>query len=256
MGPVTKKPKSDYLIQSVSHALDLLEAFSAKEGTLRVTELARKLRLHKNNVFRLLATLETRGYVEQDEETERYRLGVKVYEIASVFLHHLDLGRQARRHLEALTAKSGETTYLAVLERTSAVYVDMVESEQAVRVAPRLGRRFPAVSTAAGQVLLAALPRAQQEEAVAGQAEPARILDRLAQVAAEGFAVDQEESEPGIVAVAAAVHDLAKRAVGAVECAAPAFRWTLDRLKGELAPLVVGAASQIEAGLGLRPAAS
>ena len=60
---MSKKAKSDYLIQSVSRALDLLEAFSAKEAALGVTELARKLKLHKNNVFRLLATLETRGYV-------------------------------------------------------------------------------------------------------------------------------------------------------------------------------------------------
>lgn len=252
---MSKKAKSDYLIQSVSRALDLLEAFSAKEGALGVTELARKLKLHKNNVFRLLATLETRGYVEQDKETERYRLGAKVYEIAAVFLQHLDLRRQARPYLETLAAKSGETTSLAVLERVSAVYVDMVESEQAVRVAPRLGRRYPAVVTAAGQALLAGLPRAEQEGAVAGQAEPDKILDRLARIAAAGYAIDQEECEPGVVAVAAPVRDLARRVVGAVECGAPAFRWTLDRLKGELAPLVAGAASQIEAGLGLRQGA-
>ncbi|MFZ1058439.1 MAG: IclR family transcriptional regulator C-terminal domain-containing protein, partial [Candidatus Rokuibacteriota bacterium] len=67
--------------------------------------------------------------------------------------------------------------------------------------------------------------------------------------------IDQEEGEPGVVAVAAPVHDLARRVVGAVECGAPAFRWTLDRLKGELTPLVVGAASQIETGLGLRQGA-
>ena len=253
---MAKKAKSDYLIQSVSRALDLLEAFSAKEGALGVTELARKLKLHKNNVFRLLATLETRGYVEQDKATERYRLGVKVYEIASVFLQHLDLRRQARPHLDALAAKSGETAYLAVLERASAVYVDMAESEQAVRVAPRLGRRLPAVATAAGQALLALLPRERQEEAVAGQTEPAKILDRLARVAADGFALDEEECEPGIVAAAAPIRDPAKRVVGAVECGAPAFRWTLERLRGELAPLVAGAASQIEVGLGLRPDAS
>ncbi len=250
-----KKAKSDYLIQSVSRALDLLEAFSAKEGALGVTELARKLKLHKNNVFRLLATLETRGYVEQDKETERYRLGPKVYEIAAVFLQHLDLRRQARPYLDSLAGKSGETTYLAVLERASAVYVDMVESEQAVRVAPRLGRRYPAVATAAGQALLAGLPDAEQEGAVAGQAEPGKILDRLARIAAAGYAIDQEECEPGVVAVAAPVRDLARRVVGAVECGAPAFRWTLDRLKGELAPLVAGTASQIEAGLGLRQGA-
>src|SRR3972149_2925670 len=167
---MSKKAKSDYLIQSVSRALDLLEAFSVKEGAWGVTELARKLKLHKNNVFRLLATLETRGYVEQDKETERYRLGAKVYEIAAVFLQHLDLRRQARPYLESL---------------------------------------------AAGQALLAGLPRAQQEAAVTGQAEPGGILDRLARVAAAGYAIDQEEGEPGVVAGAAPGHGPARRGGGA-----------------------------------------
>jgi IclR family pca regulon transcriptional regulator len=93
------------------------------------------------------------------------------------------------------------------------------------------------VVTAAGQALLAGFPRAEQEGAGAG------------------YAIDQEECEPGVVAVAAPVRDPARRVVGAVECGAPAFRWTLDRLKGELAPLVADAASQIEAGLGLRQGA-
>ncbi|MFQ6672690.1 MAG: IclR family transcriptional regulator, partial [Candidatus Tectimicrobiota bacterium] len=105
--------------------------------------------------FRLLATLETRGYVEQDKETERYRLSAKTFQLARVFLHHLDLRRQAHASLEALGQKCGETVYLGLLERGSAVYVDVVESEQAVRVAPRLGRSLPAWCTAAGKALFA-----------------------------------------------------------------------------------------------------
>lgn len=248
-----RKAKSEYLIQSVSRALDLLEAFSAREGALGVTELARKLRLHKNNVFRLLATLETRGYVEQDRETERYRLGVKVYEIAAVFLHHLDLRRQARSHLAALVAKCGETAYLAVPERAWVVYLDAVEAEQAVRVASRLGRRMPAASTAAGRALLALLPRPRREEALAGHPDAGPLLERLARLADEECVVDSEEGEAGVVAVAAAVRDASGQPVGAVECLAPAYRWTLGRLRGELAPLVVSAARQVGASLGVEP---
>lgn len=252
---VTKKAKSDYLIQSVSRALDLLEAFSPKERALGVTDLARKLKLHKNNVFRLLATLETRGYVEQDRGTERYRLGVKLYEVAAVFLHHLDLRRQSRPHLEALAVKSGETAYLGILDRVRVVYVGMAGSEQPVRVASRLGRSFPAVGPAAGQVLLAALPR-EQQEALVGEVISDETLDRLARVAAEGYAVDEGQTEPGVVSVAAPIRDPTDRAIGALECAAPAFRWTSDRLTGELAPLVMATAHEIEAGLGVGPGKS
>lgn len=249
---MTKKAKSDYLIQSVSRALDLLEAFTVKGGELGVTELSRTLRLHKNNVFRLLATLETRGYVEQDRETERYRLAAKVYEVAAVYLHHLDLRRQARPTLEALAQKSGETVYLGVLDRNSAVYVDVEESEQPIRVAPRLGRRFSAMSTATGKALLAALPR-EQQQVLLGPEPSATGLEQLARAASEGYAVDDEECEAGIRSVAAAIRDLNKRAVGAIEVDAPAVRLSLERIKGEIAPLVVSAAREIEARLGAKP---
>jgi len=250
---MTKKAKSDYLIQSVSRALDLLEAFTVREAALGVTELARKLNLHKNNVFRLLATLETRGYVEQDKKTERYRLAAKVYEVASVYLHHLDLRQQARAYLEALALKCGETVYVGVLDRSSVVYVDMEESEQPVRVAPRLGRRFPAGSTATGKTLLATLPR-EQQEALLGPAPPAPLLEQLARVAADGYAVDDEECEAGVRSVAAPIRDLTKRALGAIEVSAPAVRLSRERIKGEIAPLVVSAAREIEARFGSKPA--
>lgn len=250
---MTKKAKSDYLIQSVSRALDLLEAFTAKEGALGVTELARKLKLHKNNVFRLLATLETRGYVEQDRATERYRLAAKIYEVAAVYLQHLDLRRVARPFLESLAQKCAETVYLAVLDRSSAVYVEMVESEQAVRVAPRLGRRFPAARTAAGKVLLAALPRDQWEPLLGLEAPPA-LLGALTRASTAGYAVDDEECEPGVRSVAAPVRDPARGVLGAVEVSAPAMRLALDRIETELAPLVVSTAREIEARLGARPA--
>src|SRR6266849_2391382 len=113
---MVRREKTNYVIQSVAHALDVLEQFYGELDELGVTELSRKLKLHKNNVFRLLATLETRGYVDQDKDTGNYRLGMKTFEVASVFLHHLSLAKQAHPVLEQLAAETGETAYLAVLE--------------------------------------------------------------------------------------------------------------------------------------------
>lgn len=250
---MARKAKSDYLIQSVSRALDLLEAFTAKEGDLGVTDLARKLKLHKNNVFRLLATLETRGYVEQDKVTERYRLAPKVYEVAFVYLHHLDLRRQARASLDTLSLKTGETVYLAVLDRNFVVYVDMAESEQPVRVAPRLGRRFPAAGTAAGRALLSVLSR-DQREALLGPEPAAALADQLGRATDAGYAADDEECEAGVRSVAAVVQGPVPRVLGAIEVSAPAIRLSLDRLQAEIAPLVASTAREVEARLGARPA--
>jgi len=255
-----KKAKSDYLIQSVSRALDILEAFTVDQAELGVTELSRKLKLHKNNVFRLLATLETRGYVDQDRETGNYRLGMKTFEVASVFLHHLGVARQARPILEELARETGETAYLGVLEGPWVFYLDMVETTHRVRVVPHLGGPLPAYATALGKAQLAFRQEGElqklldQHEPVALTAQTltarSRLSDELARVVAEDVALEDEELEAGERAVAAPVRDHAKRVVGAIGVSGPAFRLTLERLERELAPRVKAAAQQVSERLG------
>ena len=94
MDPVVgmiKRNKSEYIIHSVDHTFDVLEAFRAEEPELGVTQLAKILNLHKNNVFRILATLENRGYVEQNPRTGNYRLGLKAFETGQAYLRHTNL---------------------------------------------------------------------------------------------------------------------------------------------------------------------
>lgn len=255
-----KKAKADYLIQSVSRALDILEAFTVSEEELGVTELSRKLKLHKNNVFRLLATLETRGYVEQDKETGNYRLGIKTFEIGSVFVHHLGLRKQARPSLEELVKHCNEAAYLGVLEERWVVYLDAVETTHPVRVVSRLGARLPSHATALGKVQLAY--KAQEEiQELLGRGDlaaptprtltdPARLADQLAQVAAQEYAMEDEEYEVGVRGVAVPVRDYTKRVVGAIGLVGPAARLGIERLEGELLPLVKTAAQQVSARLG------
>ncbi len=105
-----RRDKSNYVIQSVSHALDVLEQFTGHQDELGVTELSKRLKLHKNNVFRLLATLEARGYIEQNKQTENYRLGVRCLYLGQRYLSQLGLVRQARPVLRQLAQDSGETS--------------------------------------------------------------------------------------------------------------------------------------------------
>src|SRR5262245_36429323 len=200
-----KKAKSDYLIQSVSRALDMLEAFTANEGELGVTELSRRLKLHKNNVFRLLATLETRGYVEQDKESGNYRLGMKTFEVASVFAHHLGLTRQARPVLEQLARMTGEEACLGVLDGPWVVCVDQVDTTQPVRVVSHLGQRLPAHAAALGKAQLAFRSPEERDEmwkraapmSVTARtiAEPLRLAEDLARVSEREWALEDEELE-------------------------------------------------------------
>ena len=255
-----RKEKSDYVVQSVDRALDILEAFNYSEEELGVTELSQKLGLHKNNVFRLLATLETRGYIEQDTRTGNYRLGIKTFEVANVFLHHLGLRRQARPVLEELVSKCNETAYLAVTEGVDVVYVLMHETTHTVRVIPRLGFRLPAYCTASGKIQLAFESRDRLHGLFKDHplrrltpntiAEIDRLIEHLSEVARQGYAVDNEELEEGVCCVAAPVRDYSHKVVAGVGLSGPVSRFSQERVQNELVPLVKEAGTKISQRLG------
>ncbi|MGH7340707.1 MAG: IclR family transcriptional regulator, partial [Candidatus Rokuibacteriota bacterium] len=153
-----RREKSNYIIQSVSHALDVLEQFAGDAEELGVTDLSKRLKLHKNNVFRLLATLESRGYIEQNRATENYRLGIRCLQLGQAYVQHMGLLRQARPIMTELSRQIRETTYLAVLRRGFIVPVEVIEADRAVRIIPPLGEALPLHSTAAGKAYLAFAP--------------------------------------------------------------------------------------------------
>jgi len=158
-----KRDKENYLIQSVSHALDILESFTKTDDELGVTELSKRLGLHKNNVFRLLATLEHRGYIEQNRDTENYRLGPKTLQLGSIFIEQRECRRQARPILEDLMVSTGETAVVAVLQATKVIYMDSVETDRTVRAVSRIGAMLPAHCTAVGKANLSFLPPGEIE---------------------------------------------------------------------------------------------
>src|SRR5215831_6300175 len=107
-----RREKSNYIIQSVSHALDVLEQFFQDADELGVTELSKRLKLHKNNVFRLLATLESRGYIEQNKSTENYRLGLRCLQLGQRYVRQIGLLEQARPVMAEVVRSCKETALL------------------------------------------------------------------------------------------------------------------------------------------------
>ncbi len=257
---MAKKDKSEYIIQAVDHALDLLEQFQGDVDELGVTELSKRLKLHKNNVFRLLATLESRNYIEQNRVTENYRLGLKTLELGQTFIKQMGLLRQSRPVLEALVKECNETTYVAILKESHIVYLDVVETDLTVRVVPRVGSRLPAYCTAAGKIQLAFmtdeeldhyLPTKELKRYTANT-----ITDRdefkahLAKIVELGYAVDNEEMDIGVCCVGAPIRDYTRRIIGAVSISGPSMRFSQERMEKELIPLVRRAGEDISTKLG------
>jgi DNA-binding IclR family transcriptional regulator len=257
---MAKKEKSEYIIQAVSHALDLLEQFHDDVDELGVTELSKRLKLHKNNVFRLLATLESRNYIEQNKVTENYRLGLKTLELGQTFIRQMGLLRQSRPVLESLVAACNETTYVAILKDLNIVYLDVVETDLTVRVVPRVGSRLPAYCTAAGKVQIAYMTDEELETYLQPKdlkpftqhtiTDRDELKKHLKQIAEQGYSLDNEELDLGVRCVGAPIRDYTRRIVGAVSISGPSMRFNDERLEKELIPLVIKAGEEISAKLG------
>ncbi|MBJ6726562.1 IclR family transcriptional regulator [Geomesophilobacter sediminis] len=257
---MAKKEKSEYIIQAVSHALDLLEQFHDEVDELGVTELSKRLKLHKNNVFRLLATLESRNYIEQNRVTENYRLGLKTLELGQTFIKQMGLLRQSRPVIEGLVKECNETTYVAILKDSHIVYLDVVETDLTVRVVPRVGARLPAYCTAAGKVQIAYMTDEELENYLPAREmkryTPKTMVEReelkkhLRLVADRGYAIDDEEMDVGVKCVGAPIRDYTRRIIGAVSISGPSMRFSDERLEKELIPLVVKAGEEISHKLG------
>src|SRR3990172_2601596 len=129
---MVRREKSNYVIRSVFHAFDVLEQFNGNVDEIGVTELSKRLKLHKNNVFRLLATLEARGYIEQNKITENYRLGLKCLRLGQTFIHQMGLLLQSKTILRELSKTTKESTYVAVRKGSSILPLDFVEPARAV----------------------------------------------------------------------------------------------------------------------------
>jgi len=259
----TKKLKSDYVIQTVVHALRVLEEFRA-EDELGVTELSRRLNLHKNNVFRLLATLEQRGYIEQSLESERYRLSAKCLEMGEAFRRSRSLLDRARPILRALAHSVGETTHLALMNSFEVVHIDAEVHEQAIVTMSRVGQRLPVHCTALGKVLLGLASedcrREYDETIVVGQNLPRRtrativdslkFFEHIRTVAVEGFALDLEECEEGLHCAAVPILGPEGQPIAAISVSGPSFRLAEDRLRREIIPMISRSAEQLSRDLG------
>ncbi len=256
---MVRRDKANYTIQSVSHALDVLEQFTGDTDELGVTELSKRLKLHKNNVFRLLATLEARGYIEQNKATENYRLGVRCLGLGQRFLQQAGLLRQARPVMADLAREVGETVLVSVLQGDFGVVLDAVEPSRAVRLVPRIGDLRPLHATAAGKVLLAFSDQGgtvgERPEPYA-RCTPQTIVDpgalrvEVEAVARQQFALELGEHVADVGAVAVPIHDYTGTVVAALCLAGPLERLSRERLRDDIAPRIMRAGRGLSARLG------
>jgi DNA-binding IclR family transcriptional regulator len=256
---MVRREKSNYVIQSVSHALDVMEQFHGNVDEIGVTELSKRLKLHKNNVFRLLATLEARGYIEQNKVTENYRLGLRCLQLGQTFIHQMGLLMQARSVLEELSQATKESAYVAIRKGNSIIPLDFVEPARTVRVVSFLGTVLPGHCTAAGKVHLV-----YEAEGTPGQNLPENlerftdntIVDRnvlreqMKLIGETGYAVERGEFAEDVNAVAVPIRDYTRSLVGTLAVIGPAHRLTEEAVTHNIAPVLLRAGAELSKRLG------
>jgi len=258
---MVRRDKSNYIIQSVAHALDVLEEFRDETEELGVTELSKKLKLHKNNVFRILATLQSRNYIEQNRANDNYRLGVKCLELGQTFIHQRGLLKQARPILQELAETTGETSYISILRGNEVVYLDAVETSSTVRVISRVGLHMPLHATAAGKALVSHDSDDELRKLFSGElprfTKATRIdvddfIKEVALVRERGYAIDLEEFEEGLRCIGAPVRDYTRKVIGAVSVSGPAHRLTDEKIATVIGPELERAGKALSARIGFR----
>lgn len=248
--------KSTYAIQSVEKALDLLETLADESTPATLPSLAKKLNLSRNRTFRLLATLESKGLVEKEEQSGIYHLGLSSVELGQRFIASANLLRLAHPILENLARKHDEAVYLAVIKEDEVIFLDMADCERQVKAAPFVGKRLPFFTNAAGKVIRAMESRDILERFFSKRRSKAALPDyhsletELNEIRSKGFAIDTSGLGEGVVSIAVAVRDYAGKVIGALTVLGPSFRLLGERLEHEIIPSLLEGAELLSGKFG------
>jgi len=232
------RDKESYSIHSVENALAVLEALCDEPEDVQISRLSEKLGMNKTSVFRLLATFENRGYVEREEQTGRYRLGLSAYEVGQKLISRMSMLRKARPVMERLVRECDEAVYLALRRDDELLFLDMVDTSQQVKIISLIGKRYPLAEIAAGNVILAYGP---EGEAPGGE---------LAEIRQRGWATGHGILGEGIACLAVPLFSGDGAVAASLSFLGPDFRLDDTRLLEEFLPPLRDAAQTISSKLG------
>ncbi len=246
---------------AVERALAMLEAVAQEPDGLSNADISRKLQIPKSSASYILRTLETQGYLNRDEASGRYRVGLKVLSLSRGALSGIDVREVALPVMRHLMEKTSLTCHLAILDGPDAVYIEKVEPTGFIRMDTWVGRRMRVHATSVGKALVAHIPPERLEKILAERGMEKRtaktittlpkLMKELEKVRGQGYAVDDEENNMGARCLGAPVFNQH----GAIE-AAVGLSGTTQQVNAQTMPAIVeklkDAARHISMQLGYR----
>ena len=259
--PTDPERSQEYHVQVLDRAFRLLDELANGRTELAGIEISERVDLHRSTAHRLLAVLERNRFVERNPDNARYRLGWRLFELGMMAASRLDVYERAKPELTRLVEETGETAHVGVLRQGEVISLLNVEGKRSVRTPATVGRHTPLHCTSQGKAILAFAPPEQVEAALAGYrftscthntiTDVSRFRTELALARRRGYAVDNEEFEPGLRCIAAPVRDHSGEVIAAIGIAGPSFRIGGQQIPG-LSRSVMAAAVRLSASMGYR----
>ncbi|MFD2115376.1 IclR family transcriptional regulator [Paenibacillus yanchengensis] len=222
-------------VRAVDRALDILLCFTIRTDWA-MTEIAEHVGLHKSTVHRMLATLEEKGFIERDRQTERYHLGLKVWELSANLSRSEDQATIWLPELVRLRDELGETVSIYVRDGMERVRIQAVQSNEPIRRVAPVGARLPLYAGASSKVLIAYAEPAIQDmilndESFRQNVDITLYQEQMSELLALGYATSVEERESGVAAISAPIFDRYGQLAAALSVSGPASRLTMARMK-------------------------
>lgn len=244
-------------VKSLQKAIEILNCFT-KKGSWGVTELSEYLSLNKSNVHSILSTFRAMEYLEQDQETGKYHLGMAVYRLSHALKDNLIIVNIAQPYMQELADYSGERVYLAIPHKDEVVYVSSTYPQEAVYLMRTImGETARMYCTGIGKAMMAFLPEKELETYLGRGLEaftectitdPEKLKKELVLVRTRGYAVDNMEHEYGIKCVAVPILNKQGSVEGAISISGPSLRFDEERIQ-ELASVLKKKVQKIQSRL-------
>jgi IclR family transcriptional regulator, pca regulon regulatory protein len=245
--------------QSLERGLAILTAFTPDQPALGISELAQRLDLTRSTTHRYVATLARLGFLDQDDATRKYRLGIRVLDLGFSVLGALGLREIAGPHLQRLTAATGHTSNLAIRDDTDVILIDRIRGRPGryhhLEFSLHVGSRIPSYCSATGKALLAFLPQPDLSElldriellprgprTVTGRAA---LTAELSQTRRTGIAVNDEELESGLRSIAVPIKSRSCEVVAAINLSIPWSPVAMSELVDQFGPALAATGRQI-----------